>query len=122
VLLKGLVQERSRARRRSKGHAILIESRACAVCRPEYSRSQQFAEPAWEGWRCPTCSRTRHRELHRQALILIEQTEQPWRLISELSDTDPDVLETVREMLLAPGGLTRAEGVALRDAVLSDPA
>ena len=33
---------------------------------------------------------------------------------------DPDMLETASEILLAPGGLTRAEGVALRDAVLSD--
>ena len=101
---------------------ILVEDRECAVCERVYSRAEQRAAHGWEpiseGWRCPACSRTRHRELRRQARILIEQTDPPWRLMSEPSDADPDVLEAARELLLAPGGLTRAEGVALRGAVL----
>ena len=100
----------------------LIEDRECAVCRRVYSRAERRAAPGWEpaseGWGCPACSRTRHRELRRQARILIERTEQPWRLVSDPSGGDPDVLEAARELLLAPGGFTRAEGVALRGAVI----
>ncbi len=100
---------------------LYLEARQCGVCRRTYSRSERRARPGWEpspdGWRCPTCARKRHVELREQALALIERTAEPWMLV--LADAlNPELAAAVRAILLERGGLTRAEALALRRALL----
>ena len=93
---------------------ILVEDRSCAVCEQVYTRQEQRAATRWEpasaGWRCPACSGTRHRELRRQARVLIEQTDPPWRLVSEPSDADPMSLRLLARFCSRAAGLRGPRG------------
>ena len=98
-----------------------LEERLCGVCRRTYSRSERRARPGWEptrdGWRCPECARKRHAELRDRALALIARTDEPWALVL-VQGGDQELLAGVRAVLLEKGGLTRAEALALRRALL----
>jgi hypothetical protein len=98
-----------------------LEDRLCGICRRTYSRAEQRALPGWEpspkGWRCPTCARERHAELREQAHALIAQTDEPWTLVLAEHD-DQELAATMRRILLEAGGLTRADALALRRALL----
>jgi hypothetical protein len=102
---------------------LVIEDRPCAYCKRVYKRDKWRAQPGWEpaseGWRCPTCARSRHAELRERARVLIGQTEPSWQLVADPpGEADPGVLATAQELLLARGGLTHREAVALRRALL----
>ena len=105
-------------------------TRSCFSCHRVYTAEQIERDPAWEptrsGWRCGDCARARASEVKERAGRLIADNEEPWTLVLRPPAhgrfdecLECEALVEARAILLARGGLTKAEAGSLCRAVLS---
>jgi hypothetical protein len=110
--------------------AAMVARRRCYACGRFYGADVVQRDPAWaptrNGWRCGDCSRAWARHIRARARAPIAEAQPRWALATRTPEHPPfdECLEcesalAAREILLAPGGLTRAERSEVAAAVLT---